>query len=156
MAKLNQINCDFVRPLLVDHVKGASGPHRDRIQRHLTGCAACREQVDFVRSLKAAIPARPPGPSLAFQKRLERAVVQVETGTDPVRLRRRVIARVVAGVAAGVALFGSLLPSGEEMLAWASTVGWQGAALGLAASGLILLVSSPLFFISRRRLEESL
>ncbi len=95
------------------------------------------------------------GPSLALQKRLERSVVQAETGTDPVRIRRRVLTRVVLGVAAGVAIFGSLLPSAEQMLTWASSLSWQGAALGLAASGLILLISSPLLFISRRRLEES-
>jgi predicted anti-sigma-YlaC factor YlaD len=155
MARLNQINCEFVQPFMVDHVNGTSGPHRDRIQRHLEGCDACREQVSFLQSLKAAVSAHQPGPSLAFQKRLERAVVEAETGTEPQRLRRRVIVRVVAGVSAGVALFGSLLPSGEEMLALASAVTWQGAALGLAAAGLILLISSPLLFTSRRRLEES-
>ena len=150
MAKKHPINCDFVRPYLVDHIRGASGPFRDRIERHLADCHACRERAAFITTLKGALPGQLPGPRLAFQKRLERVVAAAEAGVDPVRLRRRIAGRAVAGSIGSVALFGSLLPSTGEMAAWVSGIGWQGAAIACLSAGTVLLISSPLL-ITRRR-----
>jgi predicted anti-sigma-YlaC factor YlaD len=155
MAKKRPINCDFVRPYLVDHLRGASGPFRDRIERHLGECHECGERAAFVEAFRSALPAQLPGSRLGFQKRLERVVAEAEAGVDPVRMRRRVAGRVVAAAVVAVALFGSLLPSTGELAVWVTGIGWPGAAIACLASGTVLLISSPLL-ITRRRQSEKL
>jgi predicted anti-sigma-YlaC factor YlaD len=152
---MHSINCEFVRPYLVDHIRGATGPFRDRIERHLGECRDCRERAAFIGNIRNSLSGRLPGPRLGFQKRLERVVAAAETGVDPVRLRRRVLGRVAAGSIAAVALLGSVLPSTGEMATWVSGIGWQGAAIVCLSACTVLLISSPLL-ITRRRQSEKL
>jgi len=131
-----------------------SETERDTLERHLADCSACRSEADFILLLREAKPDRMPGPRLGFEKRLEAVVTAAEERSDPRLLHRRVMRRLVAGVTVGVALLSGVLPSTAEILAAAAGIGWQGAGMLLGASGLVLLVSSPLLFARHRRMEN--
>ena len=146
--------CEGIRPLLVDHLRGAGGRGRDRVERHLADCAACRSEAEFIRQLQLSKPDRLPGARLGFQKRLGAVVSAAEERSDPQLLRRRVLRRLVVGVTAGVTLLSGVLPSTAEILAAAAGIGWQGVGILLAASATVLVVSSPLLFARHRRMEE--
>lgn len=146
--------CEGIRPLLVDHLRGAGGRGRDRVERHLADCAACRSEAEFIRQLQLSKPDRLPGPRLGFERRLEAVVSAAEERSDPRLLRRRVMRRLVVGVTVGVTLFSGVLPSTAEILAGVTGIGWQGAGILLGASALVLLISSPLLFARHRRMEN--
>ena len=116
-------DCDNadIRDLLPDHAHGALAPaERARVDAHLATCAACRDELALLRSMRAARRQAPPvdvARVVAALPRPSAPVAGVPSGVVPLDARRRGGGRAlpwrrVAGVAAlfvgvvGVGLYG--------------------------------------------------
>lgn len=125
----------------------------EAIGRHLSGCAECRERLEFYRWFSHQ-SADAPGPRLGFERRLERIIEDAEHGADPARRQRRFISRVSLGAAVLVAFFGGVLPSVQDLISGSLPLLQGNGPLFAGAAVLVLVASAPLFLTRVRRQEE--
>jgi anti-sigma factor RsiW len=146
--------CEELGPWLADHAQGESGRMRERIERHLKHCPACREEMAFMQRMIEVGGEWEPGPRLGFEHRLEQVVTAAEEAADPRRRRRRLLAWTVGPAAVVAAALGGLLPTVEEVVTAVVASGWTAVGVVVAVSAGVFLVATPLLLAGARRRTE--
>jgi predicted anti-sigma-YlaC factor YlaD len=156
MNDVSNRECGDVRIHIVEHLRGDSGRMRERVERHLAGCAECRESAAFIRTLEQSLAGGEPGARLGFEQRLEAVAGLAERRADPFRRQGRFLTSVLGTAAALIAVFGGLLPPVQEALRWVLGIMANSPIHVAVGSAILLLISSPLLLTRvNKRLEES-
>lgn len=152
--RMRASSCEELGPWLADHARGESGRMRERLERHLRDCPACREEMAFMQMMSEVGSGWEPGARLGFEHRLEQVVAAAEAAADPRRRRRRLLAWTVGPAAAVVAALGGLLPTVEDLVNGVAASGWTAVGVVVAVSAGVFLAATPLLLAGARRRTE--
>ena len=107
MRELNRPDCAAIGPWLEDHRQGRSGRMQEAVDRHLAGCASCRDRVAFLELAAKVTADTGTGARLGFERKLDRLAVQAEARVVPGRYQRRFVTGLLGFATAAIVLVGS-------------------------------------------------